>query len=67
MIVPKSDWVAALQELAEEQEWGNFKNEVARHQGPAGAAYTRALHDAWEILHRLQEYRTPPRRGEVGP
>ena len=54
MIVPKSVWVTALRELAEEQEWNNFKNEVARHQGPDGAAYTRALHDVWEIMNRLQ-------------
>ena len=55
MIVPKSIWVAALQELAEEQEWNNFKNEVARHQGRGGAVYSRALHDVWEIMYRLQD------------
>lgn len=58
MIVPKSIWVAALQELAEEQDWNNFKNEVARHQGRGGATYTRALHDVWEIMYQLQESAT---------
>jgi hypothetical protein len=55
LIAPKSVWVAALQELAEEQEWSNFKNEVAKRQGQTGTAYTRALHMVWEIMYRLQE------------
>ena len=55
LIVPKSIWVKVLSELAEEQEWSNFKNQVAKHQGKAGAAYTSALHKVWEIMYRLQE------------
>ena len=55
LIVPKSVWVAALQELAEEQEWDNVKNEVAARQGQSGTACTRALHKVWEIMYRLQE------------
>jgi hypothetical protein len=54
MIVPKSVWVPILAELAEEQEWSNFKSEVAVHQGGEGASYLAALHDVWEIMHRLQ-------------
>ena len=54
MIVPKSVWVPILAELAEEQEWSNFKNEVATHQGREGVSYARALHDVWEITYRLQ-------------
>jgi hypothetical protein len=55
LIVPKSVWVAALQELAEEQEWSNFKSEVVKRQGHDGTAYTSALHKVWEIMYRLQE------------
>lgn len=61
MIVPKSVWVAALQELAEEQAWSNFKSEVVKRQGQDGAAYTSALHKVWEIMYGLQEPET--RRG----
>lgn len=33
LIVPKSTWLVALQEIAEEQTWENFKNEVAQRMG----------------------------------
>jgi hypothetical protein len=55
LIVPKSNWAAALAEMAGEQKWSNFKDQVAKHQGRAGAAYTRALHDVWETMYQLQE------------
>jgi hypothetical protein len=55
LIVPKSVWVAALAELAEEQEWTNFKNQVAKHQGHAGEAYKNALRAVWEIMYGSQE------------
>jgi hypothetical protein len=54
LIVPKSVWVTALSEMAGEQEWSNFKNQVARHQGQAGAAYVKALHEVWSVMYRLQ-------------
>lgn len=53
--VPKSIWVAALQEMAEEQRWDNFKNEVARRMGRDGAEYTNALHEVWRTMYSLQE------------
>ena len=54
IIVPKQAWVSVVAELAEEQDWSNFKNEVSSHQGKSGAAYVRALHDVWEIMNGLQ-------------
>jgi hypothetical protein len=42
-------------ELAEETDYDNFKSEVARHQGKAGAAYEHALHDVWSVMNRLQK------------
>ena len=54
LIVPKCVWVPILAEMAEEQEWSNFKNEAAAHQRKEGASYARALHDVWEIMYRLQ-------------
>jgi len=58
LILPKSVWVAALQEMAEEQEWSNFKSEVAQRMRRDGAEYTEALHDVWRIMYRLQEPET---------
>jgi hypothetical protein len=55
IIVPKKTWVAALTEMAEEQDWSNFKRQVAMHQGNSGADYIRALHDVWEVMNRLQD------------
>jgi hypothetical protein len=62
LIVPKNVWVKVVSELAEEQEWSNFKNQVAKHQGKAGAPYARALHEVWEIMYRLQESGGPENR-----
>jgi hypothetical protein len=55
LFVPKSAWVRVLAGLAEEQDYDNFKSEVARHQGKAGAAYEHSLHDVWSVMHKLQE------------
>jgi hypothetical protein len=55
LIVPKKSWVASIDELAQEQEWSNFKNEAAKYQGAPGADYERALHDVWSVMNRLQE------------
>jgi hypothetical protein len=52
LIVPKSVWVATLAEMAEEQTWSNFKNEVARFNGRN--AYERALHQVWETMYGVQ-------------
>jgi hypothetical protein len=41
--------------LAEETDYDNFKSEVARHQGPAGAAYEHSLHAVWSVMHKLQK------------
>ncbi|HET6880945.1 MAG TPA: hypothetical protein VFI31_12360 [Pirellulales bacterium] len=35
--------------LAEDTDYDNFKSEVARHQGSAGAACESALHRVWSI------------------
>jgi hypothetical protein len=54
LILPKQVWVPILGELAEEQDWSNFKNEAAAYLGKSGASYLRALHDVWEIMFRMQ-------------
>ena len=55
IFVPKAVWSQVLGSLAEETDYDNFKSEVARHQGTAGAAYERSLHDVWSVMYRLQE------------
>ncbi len=55
MFVDKPVWSQVLLRLAEETDYDNFKSEVARHQGRAGEAYERSLHDVWSVMHRLQK------------
>jgi hypothetical protein len=55
VFVQKSAWSQMLAELAEETDYDNFKSEVARYQGRAGAAYEHALHEVWSVMHRLQK------------
>ena len=50
----KSEWSRALAALAEEVDYDNFKAEVARHGGTAGAAYERSLHQVWTVMDKLQ-------------
>jgi len=54
IFVAKSGWRQIVAELADETDYDNFKSEVARHQGPSGAAYERSLHEVWSVMHRLQ-------------
>lgn len=55
IFVAKSVWSQVLAGLAEETHYDNFKSEVARHQGTAGAAYEHALHDVWSVMYKLQK------------
>lgn len=54
IFVPKSVWGQVLAGLNDELDFDNFKSEVARYQGAAGAAYGRSLHDVWSVMHRPQ-------------
>jgi len=65
LIVPKTSWVAIIGELAQEQEWSNFKNEAAKYQGMPGGDYVRVLHDVWSVMNRLQESEGGPHRGSA--
>jgi hypothetical protein len=58
LILSKWLWAAVLQEMTKEQEWSNFKNEVDQRMGREGNAYTRALHEVWEVMYGLQESET---------
>ncbi|MEI7688407.1 MAG: hypothetical protein WCL32_25650 [Planctomycetota bacterium] len=55
LFMQKSAWVQVLAALAEETDYDNFKSEVARHQGRAGAAYEHSLHEVWSVMNRLQK------------
>ena len=54
ILVSKSAWSEVMAELARDIDYGNFKSEVARHQGAAGAAYEDALHEVWGTMLTLQ-------------
>ena len=55
VVIPKAKWAEILSELVLAQDYSNFKNEAARYQGQKGAAYIHALHEVWNVMHRLQE------------
>jgi hypothetical protein len=55
IFVDKRTWVAVLSSLGEEINYDNFKSEVKRYQGSAGAPYERALHDVWSVMFELQK------------
>jgi hypothetical protein len=55
LVVRKEVWAGIVSELVNEEDWSNFMNEVARYQGTPGAEYSRAVHDVWSIMRRLQE------------
>jgi hypothetical protein len=55
LIIPKASWTAIIGELAQEQEWSNFKNEAAKYQGKSGRGYVAALHDVWGVMYQLQQ------------
>lgn len=55
LFVAKAVWSAVVKKLAEETDYDNFKSAVDERQGSAGKAYLAALHDVWEVMHRLQK------------
>ena len=55
IFVDKAHWSALMALLADDIDYDNFKSEVARHQGRAGAEYERSLHDVWSVMRRLQK------------
>jgi hypothetical protein len=57
IFVDKPVWSQVLARLNEEIDYGNFKSEVARHQGRAGDAYERSLHEVWSVMNSLQKKR----------
>jgi hypothetical protein len=55
IFIPKPRWSQVLSGLADETDYDNFKSEVTRHQGKAGATYERSLHDVWSVMYKLQK------------
>ena len=55
IVIEKRVWSQVLSGLADETDYDNFKSEVVRHQGRAGAAYEHALHGVWSVMYRLQK------------
>jgi hypothetical protein len=57
IVVDKLVWARVVSTLAEEIDYGNFKSEVARHQGRGGVDYEHSLHEVWSIMYGLQSHR----------
>lgn len=55
IFVAKSVWTKIVDELAEEQNWSNFKGETERFLGRHFDDYVRALHRVWSVMHNLQQ------------
>jgi hypothetical protein len=55
IFIDKPVWSQVLSGLAEEIDYDNFKDKVARHQGSAGAAYEHSLHEVWSVMRELQK------------
>jgi len=54
LFAPKSVWLEVLARLGDGIDYDNFKSEVARNLGAAGAAYEHSLHRVWSVMHKLQ-------------
>jgi hypothetical protein len=54
ILVAKEIWVQVIAELAREQTWSNFKNQVATSM-PGDHNYNDALHEVWRLMSALQE------------
>lgn len=62
-VAPRSEVAAAMASLVNQLNYSNFKDQVAKMQGPARAYL---YHDVWDVLYRLQtqpqKYSTPAKR-----
>ena len=54
IIVDKTAWAEAVDQMITEQDYTNFKNAADSHQGRSGTAYIHALHRVWEVMYELQ-------------
>ena len=57
VIVAKSEWAAALSQMAMEQTWPGFKSEAARFERlhEDSSRYVDALHQVWWSMAKLQD------------
>jgi hypothetical protein len=53
IILPKHIWAGILVDLAMEQKWSNFKNEVAAYNHPNGKEYVDAVFDVFARMALL--------------
>jgi hypothetical protein len=53
IFLPKRVWAGVLSELAMEQKWSNFKNEVAAYNAPNGKEYVDAVFDVFARMALL--------------
>ena len=54
VFMDKPVWSQMAAALAQEIDYGNFKDEAKAHQGHAGESYVDALHEVWSVMYELQ-------------
>ena len=54
LVIHSDTWQWIVGELAKEQTWSNFKNEVGDNPVHRVSGYEDALHDVWSTMYRLQ-------------
>ncbi len=55
LFLKKETWAGVLFELAQEQDYSNFKDEAARNRDAVGSRYVDALHEVWSVMYPLQK------------
>ena len=58
-VIAKDRWISVISELAREQTWTNFKDEVGRFQQHDGEDYVHVLHQVWSLMKRFQDSALP--------
>jgi len=61
IVVVKELWTSIAAELAREETWTNFKDEVGRFQGKQGKDYVSVLHEVLSVMKKFQHAEAPQR------
>jgi hypothetical protein len=54
IIIPKLLWLVVVETMANEQNWSNFKSQVAKNPAHIASGYEHALHDVWGTMFDYQ-------------
>jgi len=66
IVVVKELWASIAAQLAREETWTNFKDEVGRFQGKQGKDYVHVLHEVWAVMKKFQHAEAPQPETDEG-